>query len=489
MNAKWKLDSKKIIQILLIAAICIIAVIALVGAGYTYPCEDDFSFDAGAVDLIEKYGSALNGAWRATWGFARSNQGTYLFNFLIHFLLPFVRWGLPGFHVFMIFFTLFYVFSLRFALKGINWGNNARLFFMLVVLLITFCLCGTQNNKELFFWYTGAMNYTLEISFSFISLGCFFRAVNGDDRKRLLVFGAITGLLASWGNLEISGINCAFLLLGLALNIDAFKKTKKLVIPFVFAFLGAVTNLAAPGNFIRADESINEGHSKVSDALRDLISCFKMENKVIFKSPIFLLILVVTFIVVIFCKEKIFEQNISFVNLLILVVVDVLIQMLVMFPVLLGNRASTLSSMRTAGSFEITARLLYVLLVICFAIFVKQYGRVQTFIALGGMVALALVAFICIDEKNCDWENAQVQCTIQDLHSGNLVKNYQVREYVLNACQMAEPGSDVVLWVPLYNTKSTYGMGITENPEWFVNVSVAQYYDLHIVAVFYEPEE
>lgn len=128
MNVEWKKKLDLILRGLLFIGIAFIVVIVLISVGYTYLCEDDFSFEYGTITQIEKYGSSLSAGIHMTWEYAKARQGTYLANFLFHFIMPYTRWGMPGFHLVMICLALLYIGSLEFLVRSFKLSKNASLF-------------------------------------------------------------------------------------------------------------------------------------------------------------------------------------------------------------------------------------------------------------------------------------------------------------------------------------------------------------------------
>ena len=75
---------------------------------------------------------------------------------------------------------------------------------------------------------------------------------------------------------------------------------------------------------------------------------------------------------------------------------------------------------------------------------------------------------------------------VNDFRSGAMQETLVVREYILSTMQMAEDGTDCIIYVPAYNKAiSMYGMGITVDYDWIVNRSAANLFDLHTATVIY----
>ena len=77
---------RKIFAGIFIIGILCAVVPVIVGCGYTYLCEDDFSFEGGAADAADTYGSNVVAAAHKMVDYYNLNQGTYLFNYLILYL-------------------------------------------------------------------------------------------------------------------------------------------------------------------------------------------------------------------------------------------------------------------------------------------------------------------------------------------------------------------------------------------------------------------
>lgn len=115
------LNNKKqynlILYVLLIISILTVVMPIIIGAGYTYPCEDDFSFELGGKTMAAAYGN-LSGALHGAYGYYTSWQGTYLANFLWHLIRPYDRGGLSFFSCCHDFFEFASCFFHRLCFQG-----------------------------------------------------------------------------------------------------------------------------------------------------------------------------------------------------------------------------------------------------------------------------------------------------------------------------------------------------------------------------------
>lgn len=83
---KWM---QHLLCITLIICILIIVIPFVLSSGYTYLCEDDFSFEGGARDGTEQYGQ-IKGAFMTAHRYYMTWQGTYFSNFIWHFVRPYL---------------------------------------------------------------------------------------------------------------------------------------------------------------------------------------------------------------------------------------------------------------------------------------------------------------------------------------------------------------------------------------------------------------
>ena len=110
------MDKKKIghAVIYTLLVICILAVVMpiIIGAGYTYPCEDDFSFEMGG-----KVHDSFLGALKGAYGYYMTWQGTYLSNVLWYLVRPYDRGGMLGFRLVMLTLSVLLVLAIYFMVK------------------------------------------------------------------------------------------------------------------------------------------------------------------------------------------------------------------------------------------------------------------------------------------------------------------------------------------------------------------------------------
>jgi hypothetical protein len=479
---------KWILYAVLIIAILTVTIPVVIGCGYTYLCEDDFSYEAGARDAAEIYGSSFAGAVHKVYNYAMVNQGTYTPTFLLHFIRAYYRWGFTGFHAVMIMNALFYILALFFLIRVLLKDKLSTLIVLLAACIASFNVFRTDGDKELFFWYTGALSYTLEIAFACIALAFCVLSKNETAirRKRIYLFlSAAAGFIASGGALEVTALNCAWLLLMLVLYRKEVRTKRILLWPFAVSLLGALINVLAPGNYVRAREASSEGHITLADAIRDTFTCYHDETAFIFGSVLFVAVLAVVFTACMICKTTVFRNGISNTMILLLIPAVFMVQYLTMFPVTFGYHAASLIHMRTTGTYEITARFMYLFYVICLAQWCRAHIRVKA-VPIAAAAVTVIAAFIISGNIEQDFTNGFSCEIMSDYCSGRMKNVFESRKSVMNDLEAADDGTDAVLNVSLrMDFKSMYGMGLTDDINSMCNRSAAGLFHLKSVSITY----
>lgn len=132
---------------------------------------------------------------------------------------------------------------------GLCRSRDERNVALLFAVASLFCVYDTNMWPEIDSWISGFNAYGLATIFGLLaaSLMC-RRAV---DSKPWLVLAAICAFLGAGGTLQITGgICCLLLVILLVKALQGFAKTSDGII-FGASFLGALINVAAPGNYVR----------------------------------------------------------------------------------------------------------------------------------------------------------------------------------------------------------------------------------------------
>lgn len=127
----------------------------------------------------------------------------------------------------------------------------------IIAILLFFNIQCMVGRTEAFYWYCGASNYILTHAISIFFYGMLISLIVKQKEKRgLFVFGtALMGFLAGGAN-QMTALNVAIVLAVAAGGLTWQKKwktNKKIIVPMASFYLGFILNIAAPGNWIRAE--------------------------------------------------------------------------------------------------------------------------------------------------------------------------------------------------------------------------------------------
>ncbi len=158
----------------------------------------------------------------------------------------------------------------------------ANIVSMVTLIIMVHSLPAEGPRVELFYWYTGAVDYTFMLGFGLFWIGLLIRAVLWDDGKsriRKLCWACFWGFLLGGANYltALSLAVCSFLMVLLIVlekvgfisleNVDPEKKTifNLLWIPALFNVAGLVTSILAPGNTQRM--GVTDGFGPIKSIL------------------------------------------------------------------------------------------------------------------------------------------------------------------------------------------------------------------------------
>lgn len=118
------------------------------------------------------------------------------------------------------------------------------------------CMVG---RVEAFYWYAGAANYMLVHSISLFFYGLLIAAVYDKGKKKVwdLTLASILGFLTGGGN-QMTALNVAVIMvvvLVFGIVLKKWREYRTLLIPVIMALAGFVLNVAAPGNWVRAESA------------------------------------------------------------------------------------------------------------------------------------------------------------------------------------------------------------------------------------------
>lgn len=264
----WKKYHQTVIVFVNCLAIAFMVYTMAAAAGYTVLLGDDFTHGVQVGTFHVPFFRYLGASFAYMKEMYLTWQGTYFAMFLQAFLSPINNFGMPQLKAVMIFNVLFFCA----ALFGAVWTALGLLcrekkmpaFRLTVYTLILFSVLDADVYTEIFFWYSGAVAYSIPYSFMFLGLMCLLLLNNDSYSKKkktvLTVPASLFLFFASGGSLTVTGTGCyAALLITLGFYLVSGKISIRNLIVTGAAIAGALVNAAAPGNFARHTYSSGNG--------------------------------------------------------------------------------------------------------------------------------------------------------------------------------------------------------------------------------------
>lgn len=280
---------KKTAEILItIACVMIItAVIAVFssGAGYTVLSGDDFTHGVRVGAFHVSFPKYFAASLLYVKDLYMDWQGTWFSMFLQAFLSPINNFGLPQLRAVMVGNTLLFLVSLAallwvglsflrpaeaavgeemFCWKAVSGGAGLISLRFVVLTLLFLTVVNADVYEEIYFWFSGAVAYSMPFSLTLIGLTQFL-LINRDGiglrgKKACAGIAAVLLFLSSGGSLAVAGVGCyVTLMLTAVFFLSSGKVSRYNLVVFAAGFAGALINAAAPGNFSRHDETAGAG--------------------------------------------------------------------------------------------------------------------------------------------------------------------------------------------------------------------------------------
>lgn len=250
-------------------------------AWYNYPSADDYSIGSNCHQVWMATHNVFAVIWQ---GILRAVDdwvhwmGYFTSNFLM--AMPPSSFGERGYVLTtwimlgMLSFSVIYLFHAIFvkAFKADKLLSHSVS--MLVLFASVQCMC-PAGRCEAFYWYSGAANYIFVHSMSLFFFGLLISAVYDKGKKRIwdLCGASFLGFFTGGGN-QMSALNGAIVLLTAVVLISVCKswnRCRALAVPIGIFYVGFILNVAAPGNWVRAEDA--NGMNPVKAVLVSFYDC------------------------------------------------------------------------------------------------------------------------------------------------------------------------------------------------------------------------
>lgn len=252
-----------------IGCLIIIAVtvgILTAGAGYTVLLGDDFTHGVRVGAFHVSFPGYLAASFRYVKELYLDWQGTFFAMFLQAFLSPINNFGLSQLKAVMIGNALFFFLSLL-ALLWVSLSFLKGKFLSLRLLILMFFFVSVTNADvytEIYFWYSGAVAYSIPFSILLVALTLFLLMNRGTMRpgkkRGCAICAGILLFLSAGGSLSVAGCGCYVTLL---LTGVFYLRSRRISLPnmavLAAGVAGALVNVVAPGNFARHDGTAGAG--------------------------------------------------------------------------------------------------------------------------------------------------------------------------------------------------------------------------------------
>lgn len=248
---------------------------------YNYPSADDYSIGSSCRQVWVESHSIIQTVWQ---GILRAVEDWMIW--MGYFTSNFVMAIPPS-----VFGEKFYILTTVIMVGAVSLSTGYLLHQIfvnvfhadkyisrcIIAVLLFFNIQCMIGRNEAFYWYCGASNYILTHAMSIFFYGMLISlAVKQKENRKMFVFGtACIGFMTGGAN-QMTALNVAIVLAVAAGWVTWQKKwnsNKRLIIPMLSFYIGFVLNIAAPGNWIRAEGT--SGMNPIKAVLVSLSYCLE----------------------------------------------------------------------------------------------------------------------------------------------------------------------------------------------------------------------
>lgn len=479
MRINWKkvFNRKTIMIALNIAIIALMAIVIVAGASYTVLVGDDFTNGVRIGAFHVSFFEYLKASFDYVKSMYMDWQGPYFAMFVQAYLSPLNNFGLTQLKIVMVFNALFFMGSLFFmiwaALDYVFGGQDKKLHVRLTLFsIVLFSILDAGIFTEIFFWYCGATAYCMPLSVLQISAGLFLLANKTSLSKRkknaLTAASAVTLFMAAGGSLAITGTGCYLILL---MTVGFYLVSKKIsvrnIVITVSGIVGALINVAAPGNYARHSESAGEGFL-LFKAVKWTVKNVCTETERLSRDTLFGVMIVAMILAGVYLSDRVSKELKSYG---IVSVLALMTGFVTAFPVAFGYGGPYFPN-RCYFILDVVL----VVTILNFAVFIgcclDRWSSLRE--NKSAVAVLAVVIFAMLISGKETMESSAFLTVVKAVNNGSYRDYYEqcamVYDYLENC-----PENDVIIDMPEYieNFECFY---LDEDENGWVNVGVAQYY-------------
>lgn len=470
-----------IITIINCALILFMVYAITASASYTVIVGDDFTNSVRIGAIHTSFFEYLAASLHYMTDMYFDWQGTYFAMFIQALLSPLNNFGLIQLKVEMVLNALLFfgsLFGAIWTMLDFVFKEKKEFHIRLTIFtLVLFAILDANVYTEIFFWYCGATAYNIPFSCVLLSV-MFFLKLNNiryTPRKSMVfcVCAAVFLFLASGGPLAVSGIGCyTVLLLTVGFYLASRKVSVRNIIVIVAGIVGALINVAAPGNFSRHSYS-SGGSWQLLQSVKWTVKTVWGETERLTKETMFGVLLLAMILMGIYLSEKlqVYLKEYGIISVLAIGCAYV-----TTFPVVLGYGGPYFPN---RCYFLLDIMLVFSLF--NFAVFIGCLLDLWADLHTDRKVWVVLLTVLfasCILCPEALSESA-LMAVAESKHNGSYKNYYEECVAVYDYLENCEE-EDVVLEMPeyIYNFECFY---FDEDENGWVNVGIARYYNKNSV--------
>lgn len=403
-------------------------------------------------------------------------MGTYFSKFMQMFLHAFNGGGLPKFRVVMTGNAIFFMLSFCLFLYAISKeAVSSRLQKAGVIAIGCIGLFGFKAWPDAFYWFAGAMNYSLPLSLNMLALSILLLCPK--LKKWNMIFVSVLLFLGMGGSLMISGACCWILIMVLVRLIYKKEFSCKYIWFLVITMIGCILNVAAPGNFVR--------HSIIDDSgihlFRAIIWSFDTVVRnlkwLILDTPFVILIIVMLGIGIKEGKSDKVDEKYAYIRL----VFNLLIPFVAVYPICLGY-----SGQGEVNRSQFILVWALVISIIDTAIIAGKLLATKISVSIGYKTVMAgFVLIVIMSAQKDTWllTSFVPYKTMMALADNEIQEYYHDVNRLYETCA-ANKGKNVFIYEEPKVVDVFSRIHIGENPMWGICIDLTNYYEnksVHLV--------